>query len=164
MTSAGAPECMCTNSSGVAGTSCSDYETTVGAPKHLANLNAKALTYCNSSYAYGGICDSSSAWNMNDADFQNITGNTLNASSLKGSGFYDSYSLINNSGYYWFATPSSASSPSTFIWHPNSRVVSIADRSIFTYGVRPVLRLASSVIVTGGSGTYADPYTISNSE
>ena len=30
------------------------------------------------------------------------------------------------------------------------------------YGVRPVLRLQSSVIVLGGSGTYEDPYTIGN--
>ena len=164
LTSAGAPECMCTNSSGVAGASCSDYETTAGAPKHLANLNAKSLTYCNSSYAYGGVCNSSSAWNMNDTDFQNITGDTLNVAYGKDSDSYDDYSLINNGGYYWFATPYSASSSTyTFNWYPYRRRVD-ASNSRYAIGVRPVLRLASSVIVTGGSGTYADPYTISNSE
>ena len=161
ITSAGAPECMCTNSRGVAGTSCSDYETTAGVPKHLANLNAKALTYCNSSYAYGGKCDSSSAWNMNDTDFQNITGDTLNVAYDENSGFYDSYSLINNGGFYWFATAYSASSTSAFYWVPDDQYVG-NDSSAGAYGVRPVLRLASSVKVTGGSGTYEDPYTISN--
>ena len=162
LTSAGAPECMCTNSSGVAGTSCSDSETTGGVPKHRTNLNTKALTYCNSSYAYGGKCDSSSAWNMNDTDFQNITGDTLNVAYDENSGFYDSYSLINNGGFYWFATAYSASSTSAFYWVPDDRYVG-NDSSAGAYGVRPVLRLASSVKVTGGSGTYEDPYTISNS-
>ena len=162
LTSAGAPECMCTNSSGVAGASCSDYETTAGAPKHLANLNAKALTYCNSSYAYGGKCNSSSAWDINDTDFQNITGDTLNVSAGNGFNFYNDYSLINNGGFYWFATPCSTSSMAAFDWYPTDRYVD-ASLSHFAIGVRPVLRLASSVIVTGGSGTYEDPYTISNS-
>ena len=162
LTSAGSPECMCTNSNGVAGTSCGvSYETTGGLPKHLANLNAKALTYCNSTYAYGGKCDSNSAWNMADADFQTITSDTLNTANNQSDGYYDSYSIINNGGYYWFATPYSSSSTAAFYWYSNDRSVSIID-SNFAYGLRPVLRLQSSVIVTGGSGTYEDPYTISN--
>ena len=161
LTSAGAPECMCTNSSGVAGTSCSDYETTYEVPKHLANLNAKSLTYCNSLYAYGGKCDSSSAWNMNNTDFQNVTGDPLNVARVNDDGSYDNYSLINNGGFYWFATAYSASSADTFAWGPIRRLVG-AGTSRTVFGVRPVLRLASSVKVTGGSGTYEDPYTIDN--
>ena len=162
LTSAGSPECMCTNSDGTSGTSCSSYEETEGVPKHLANLNAKALTYCNSVYAYGGKCNSSSAWNMNDADFQKITGDTLNVAYDSSDGSYYSYSLINNGGYYWFATPYSISSANAFGWDPNYRYVDIYSSNI-AFGVRPVLRLASSVKVTGGGGTYEDPYTISNS-
>ena len=161
LTSGGSPECMCTDSSGNAGTSCSNKESTGGVPKHLANLNTKALTYCNSTYAYGGVCNSSSAWNMSDGDFQKITGDTLSTAYNKGEGHYDDFSIINNGGYYWFATPYSASSSLTFRWIPSSRRV-ISIYSNYSYGVRPVLRLKSSVIVTGGTGTYEDPYTISS--
>ena len=161
LTSAGSPECMCTNSAGTAGTSCSNWEDTSGVPKHLANLNKKALTYCNSTYAYGGKCDSASAWNMADADFKTITGDTLSTAYKKSN--YDSYSIINNGGFYWFATPYNSSSVNVFTWYPNSRNVSNGDfGSGDVRGVRPVLRLQSSVLITGGSGTYKDPYIISN--
>ena len=162
LTSAGSPECMCTNSNGVAGTSCGgSYETTGGLPKHLANLNAKALTYCNSTYAYGGKCDSASAWNMADADFQTITSDTLNTANNQSGGYYDSYSIINNGGFYWFATYNADSSTYAFNWSSSYRSVG-SNSSYYAIGLRPVLRLASSVIVTGGTGTYEDPYTITN--
>ena len=157
--SAGSPECMCTASNGTAGTGCGNSETTAGIPKHLENLNAKALTYCNSTYAYGRKCDSNSAWNMGDADFKEITGNTLSSHYLS-DGYYDNYSLINNGGFYWFATPYSASTANAFFWRPNGRYVS-NNNSSYSYGIRPVIRLAFSVFVTGGTGTSEDPYTIS---
>ena len=159
LTSAGSPECMCTNSNGTAGKSCSTYEETGGVPKHLANLNKKALTYCNSTYAYGGKCDSASAWNMVDADFQTITGATLNTVLEKSN--YNNYSIINNGGYYWFATPYSSSSYGVLYWNSSNRYVTNAI-SNNEFGLRPVLRLAASVLITGGSGTYKDPYIISN--
>mgnify|MGYP004681839835 CR=1 FL=1 len=162
LTSAGSPECMCTNNDGTAGTSCGySAESTDGVPKHLANLNAKALTYCNSTYAHGGKCDSNSAWNMADADFQTITGGTLSTASGQSGGYYDSYSIINNGGYYWFAAPLSSSTTSAFYWRPSNRLV-YSNSSCDAIGLRPVLRLASSVKVTGGSGTYVDPYKIEN--
>ena len=162
LTSAGSPECMCTNNGGAAGTSCDgSYEETSGLPKHLANLKKKALTYCNSTYAYGGKCDSNSAWNMADADFKAITGNTLSTASSQSGGYYDSYPIINNGGIYWYATPVSSSSYA-FVWDPSSRHVNNGDHSASTFGIRPVLRLQSSVEITGGFGTYEDPYTISN--
>ncbi len=159
LTSAGSPECMCTDSSGNASTSCSDHETTEGVPNHLANLNSKALTYCNSIYAYGGVCNNTSAWNIKDEDFQKITGDTLGTASDKESDYYDDFSIINNGGYYWFATSNSAFSASTFYWLPDIRYV-YSSYSNSAYGVRPVLRLKSSVIATGGSGTMDDPYII----
>ena len=159
LTSAGSPECMCTSKDGTAGTSCSDYEKTGGLPKHLANLNTKALTYCNSTYAYGGKCDSASAWNMGDVDFQTITGDTLSTSYNRSNGYYDSYSIINNGGFYWFAEPYTSSSTDVFIWYPVDRAVR-SNYSRGAFGLRPVLRLQSSVTVTGGTGTYKDPYII----
>ena len=161
LTSAGSPECMCTSKDGTAGTGCGDYEETDGMPKHLANLNANALTYCNSTYAYEGKCDSNSAWNMADADFQAITGDTLITSYGQSKGYYDNYPLVNNGGYYWFATLYDSSSMLAFYWSPLNRLMYLINSS-YAYGLRPVLRLASSVKVTGGSGTYEDPYTISN--
>ena len=160
LTSGGSPECMCTDSSGNAGTKCSDYETTSGVPKHLANLNAKALTYCNSTYAYGGICNSSSAWNMSDGDFQKITGDTLSTAFKKGSGNYAGFSIISNGGFYWFATPVNASSTQAFRWIPDHQIVN-SNRVSDAAGVRPVLRLKSSVTITSGSGTENDPYILS---
>ena len=168
--SAGAPECMCTDSSGNAGTSCSSYETTAGVPQHLANLNNTSLKYCNQDYAYNGVCDGASSWNVKDSDFQEMTFDIGKKKKLSDANSGDcyrkkscgvSYNLIDNGGFYWFATPYSSSSPDAFGWNPI--VQSVAHyNSDFANGVRPVLRLASSVIVTGGSGTYEDPYTIAN--
>ena len=166
LVSAGAPECMCTDSSGNAGTSCSNYETTKGVPKHFANLNQVALKYCNSKYSYNGVCDSTSSWSISDNDYQMITTNIGTKKALSGcSGTYGSracgfnYNLINNGGYYWFATPVSSSSSLAFNWVPNYRRVDYGHSDV-AYGVRPVLRLRSSVSVIGGSGTYEDPYVI----
>ena len=168
--SAGAPECMCTDSSGNAKTSCSSSETTVGVPQHLANLNNASLKYCNQDYAYNGVCDGVSSWNIKDSDFQEMTFNIGKKKKLSDANSVAcyrkkscgvSYNLIDNGGYYWFATPSGVSSADTFHWISPIRYVSHTS-SRYAYGVRPVLRLASSVIVTGGSGTYEDPYTIAN--
>ena len=168
--SAGSPECMCTDSSGNVGTSCSSYENTAGVPKHLANLNNTSLKYCNQDYAYNGVCDSTSSWNVKDSDFQEITFNIGKKKKLSDANSKDCYrkkscggssNLISNGGIYWFATSYSTSSTNAFTWSPSDRHV-VNHGSNYAYGVRPVLRLASSVIVTGGSGTYEDPYTIAN--
>ena len=169
--SAGAPECMCTDSSGNAKTSCSSsYDGTGGVPQHLANLNNISLKYCNQDYAYNGVCDSTSSWNVKDSDFQEITfniGKKKKLSDAKSDDCYRkkscgvSYNLIDNGGYYWFATALNSSSWAAFNWNSYYRDVK-SHTSNSAHGVRPVLRLASSVIVTGGSGTYEDPYTIAN--
>ena len=142
-----------------------NYETTNGAPKHIENLNNTALKYCNSSYAKGGVCNDKTVWAMNADDFEEITGSVLSSDSCNGSssrscGLWKS--LIDNGGYYWFATPyNSASSHNVFVRNPLARYVASAS-SIFVSGVRPVLSLESAVKVTGGSGTYEDPYKISS--
>ena len=140
-----------------------NYERTDGAPIHLDNLNSEALKYCNSDYAYGESCNESSARAMNATDFKNITGSTLsNCYKTSSTDCGLNNTLIDNGGYYWYATPyNSASSFNVFDWTPDSRFVSVAASRISS-GVRPVLRLQSSVQVTGGSGTYEDPYQISN--
>ncbi len=169
LVSAGAPECMCTKGDGISSnSSCSSsYETTSGAPLHLANLNNNALKYCNPTYAYGGVCNSSSAWAMNANDFQNITGKALNSSSCyynfsdRSCGYEND--LIDNGSYYWFATSYDWTSASIFRWHAYGQTV-IATNSNFLYGLRPVIRLSSNVVVIGGAGTAEDPYKIKKSE
>ncbi len=136
-----------------------------GVPNHIARLNQVALKYCNPNYAYNGGCNSTSSWSINDSDYQVLTTN-IGANKTLDNCFGGSnescgknYDLIDNGGYYWFATPYSASSTVTFGWYPAARYVDNYN-SNYMRGVRPVLRLRSSVLVVSGSGTYADPYVI----
>ena len=141
------------------------FDSTNGAPVHLANLNSEALKYCNSDYAYGGSCNEGNSWAMNANDFENITGTNLTGCRESFSNMSCGYnnSLTDNGGYYWYAKPfDSSSSKHVLYWYPDARSV-YTDLSSSSYGVRPVLRLQSSVWVVGGSGTYEDPYIINNS-
>ena len=138
-----------------------------GVVNHIAHLNKAALKYCNPNYAYNGVCDVTSSWSINDSDYQIITTNMGTKKTLSNcNGDYGSRAcgfnndLIDNGGYYWFATPYSASSAYTFYWFPCYRNVDYGYASGGAYGVRPVLRLRSSVSVMSGSGTYKDPYVI----
>lgn len=162
--SAGSPECMCTSQTGsISNSSCSDYDTTEGAPLHVQNLNNLALKYCNPNYAYGGICNTSSAWNINASDFKKITGSELNAnscySSIRDTKCGYGNGLIDNGGMYWYATARSGGAGATFNWTPSYSMIG-SGFSRFINGIRPVIRLKSTVLITGGTGTYQDPYTI----
>ncbi len=158
--SAGAPECMCTDSFGDFSTSCSNYlESSDELSIHILNLNYFAQKYCNLNFLYGNACNDNSAWNVNDEDFQKITGYTLlKTSGMQNPTFAITNSLIENSGLYWFATIDENSSVSFYNWYPHRTVRSANSNA--SLGIRPVLRLKSSVIVTGGSGTEDDPYVI----
>ena len=158
LVSAGSPECVCTNSNGTSGTSCENFETIVNESRHVDNLNKISLKYCNSIYAYNHVCNNGSSWNINENDFKNITGDSIDVAVSKTSGFYDSYSLINNNGLYWFSFYRSSLS-GAFFWNSNRRIVDY-NTSENLYGVRPIIKLRSSVIVVKGSGTYHDPYVI----
>ena len=134
-----------------------------GVPTHLARLNNVALKYCNKNYAYGGECNSSNSWAMNISDFKKITGTDLSSNSCGVKNLYCGYTndLIDNGGFYWFANVYTSLSTLTFSWIPDSRSVNNHSSSVL-YGVRPILRLESSVFIVGGSGTYEDPYLIRN--
>ncbi len=139
------------------------YEKNNMAPNHMARLNKVALKYCNPKYADGGVCDSSSTWAMNANDFQNIVGKSLSSSSCyqvfsdRGCGYAND--LIDNGGYYWYATPYSSTSTWAFGCEPGAYVFTYDSFSLL--GVRPILRLGSSVLVVGGNGTYEYPYQLS---
>jgi hypothetical protein len=128
-------------------------------------MNNIALKYCNSDYSKGGLCNETTSWGMSAIDFEKITGSVLSSSSC-----FDKYSsipcgwtndLIDNGSLYWFATFYSSTSLATFSWDPIKHYVHFQTSNSFS-GVRPVLYLDSSVVVTGGNGTYTDPYTIGN--
>lgn len=148
-------------------------EQEVGTPTHLANLDAQALKYCNATFAYNGLCNNDSAWAFDDVDFQNITGSQLSyhicyETSDTSCGLGNS--LIDNGGYYWYATSfytmyESVNPPFAkgVLWHDDSHYVS--DNYYYSgsnnqLGLRPVIRMKESVIIIGGSGTDTDPYQI----
>ena len=159
LVSAGAPECMCTNANGTTSdNSCTGSVTVDDVDLHIDNLNNKALTYCNPKYANGGVCDNTTAWALNGNDFYNITGVAFGS---------DGFGLVGrtndliglNGGYWWYAN---VSSDNTFYFWRQSDSLVFSYQSNIAYGVRPVIKLDDEVIVTGGIGTYEDPYKIKN--
>lgn len=163
--SAGAPECRTRVSS-------------VENATQIADLNSAALNYCNATYADGGTCSESNTWAMGNYDFRRITyeisgvsmdlttqdgrPNCVQKFSLQECGYNND--LIDNGGDYWFAKYYLTAEHTSFttygvFWYGPDRLVGGED---FTYplGFRPVIKLSSSVYVTGGSGTMENPYTI----
>ena len=160
--SAGSPECNSRTSS-------NNNET------YINTANIQALKYCNSDFVDGG-CTSTDAWAINDDTFNKMTEqatgvtgggylyNTIDGAtkcgwlpSRKVCGYNND--LIDNGGYYWFASYSPSNSTYGIYWDTSYRFVNYgADTN--AYGLRPVISLSSSVFVTGGKGTIDDPYTI----
>ena len=168
---AGSPECVKSTAS--------DSTTTI------ESLKTASLKYCNSSYLQGGTCDDTTAHPLRGGDFYNITKGLFGDSGARGlytytDNSYDSgvsitssnicyykesikecgynNDLIDNGGFYWFG--SAYSSSYTLNWSPYYRYV-YNDSYSNAYGVRPVLKLDSTIKATGGSGTMNKPYTIS---
>ena len=168
---AGSPECVLSTDSNSTTT--------------IESLEAASLKYCNIDYLQGGICDDTTAHPLRGGDFYNITKGLFGDSGARGlytytdssydSGVsitssnicYDKHSikecgynndLIDNGSYYWFGSAYSTSD--ALYWRPSNRYVVYYSNSI-AYGVRPVLKLDSTITVTGGSGTMDKPYTIS---
>lgn len=162
--SAGATDCMCTNSDGnTSNNSCDTYLDSTNFNKLVDNINKIALNYCNTLYADGGICDNTTVWAMRDSDFNKIINNTLNDSSCyqtsgdKKCGYNNS--LIDNGSYYWIV--GNYDEFSLFSWSASSRNIT-SSSSNYANGIRPVLKLSSNIIVVSGEGTYNNPYVIKN--
>lgn len=163
LTSAGATDCMSTDASGNTSTGTASSSTSGdGRNTHFTNMNNIALKYCNSKFAYGGVCNSSSAWAMSANDHKIITGGTeikncIQVSESTACGYNNS--ILDNGGFYWFATANTTSNTGIFEFGAQYRRVGYYDSNL-PLGVRPVIRLDNSVIVTGGIGTASKPYTI----
>lgn len=145
-------------------------------------LNTKALKYCNNDYVDNncncndknkdGICDNKSkdAWNINNEDFNKIISSTttikntsindlnlnncFNKKSTTSCGYNND--LIDNGGYYWFSAIDNA------YWNPDNRTIYNGENKSF--GLRPLIQISSSVVVTDGEGTIDNPYIISNND
>ena len=93
------------------------------------------------------------------SDYMYASGNFNSTSTVAGF----SYSYGNQNWLYkgneWTITPRSDHSSSAFNVHGNGSVGII--NAYYGYGARPTFYLKSSVYVTGGTGTFSDPYTIS---
>ena len=143
LVNAGSLECVCPDSDGEASTNCSSQEL-VDVDKFFASLNRVASKYCNSTYAYHGICNEESVWSVRADDIQLM----MNGNSYQNS-------LLDNGSYYWYQDLSSLE---LHYWNPQKRMF---DKGEFaSYGLRAIVRLDSGVMVVGGSGTYDDPYII----
>ena len=165
LVSAGSLEYLCTNSDGTtSNSSCSSYINTGGAPVHISNLSAASLKYCNAGFSHNSICDNNSIWTINNNDFTKIIGKTLTDCSAIEKDTTCGYNndLIDNKGWYWFATPYNASSSvNVFDWAGSSSYVGgMTSKNLG--GVRAVTKLDSMVEVVGGKGTENDPYIIEN--
>jgi hypothetical protein len=127
---------------------------------------SKLVNYCNKDLTYQGKCDSDSIRIMDDSDFINIINykysdskifeidGCLNNMSNKYCGYNNK--LLDNGGYYWFNKEDNGN---YYFWDADKRGISIMDSS-YEIGIRPVIRLSSSVYVVSGSGTKNDPYVI----
>ena len=71
---------------------------------------------------------------------------------------YSQYAIIDIGSYYWFATNYN-SGITAYFWSNIYQNVRYKNTN-FAYGIRPILRLRSSVKVISGTGTYQDPYII----
>lgn len=153
LVSAGAVECINLESS----ENSDDYE------EYLSGLNKIALKYCNSSYAYGDVCDSDSAWIINTWDFKNITASILDDDNCIASnedekcGYKND--LIDVGGDYFYMFKTDNVFDKLFYWNPNERYVTDKVKEDL-YGVRPILKLKKEILIKSGKGTYAEPYVI----
>ena len=163
LVSAGAPECMCTSSDGGTNQSCATALSVTSIQEHIQNLNQVALKYCNSQFAYGGVCDNQSAWNINDNDFRYMIGNKstiVSCLELQNGKCGYSNDLINIGGDYWYSFIHD-NGQNIFYWDSIHSFIG-QSASSSSFGVRPVIRMSDSVVVTGGDGTANNPYQISN--
>ena len=77
------------------------------------------------------------------------------SSSILTSGYINHYMSAN---IYWTMTPSTSSS---YAWHVDDYGYADNDRFVFAKcGLRPVIVVKSDVIITGGNGTWSNPYQI----
>lgn len=128
---------------------------------------SKLSRYCNKDLTYQGKCDRNSIRLFNEEDFINIinyqygeekikkTGDCLSKLGNSYCGYHND--LIDNGGFYWF---NSSNKSGYYFWNADNRTVD-SNNQDYDLGIRPVIKLSSSIYVVSGDGTKANPYVIS---
>ena len=93
------------------------------------------------------------------SDYMYASGYFNSTSTEAGSSYYYGNQNWLYKGYEWTITPRSNSSSNAFAVYGRGDVYT--NSASYGYGARPTFYLKSSVYVTGGTGTFSDPYTIS---
>ena len=135
-------------------------------------LNGEYLTnYVDSTYI--DMIEDSTTWYLGtvgrgvsyrSAKYSSTTGNTLTSNITTASvGLLRHGELMagqfdrrDNNTTYWTLTPYNTSNVRSVDYSGRASYYSPSD----TYGVRPSMNLKSNVVITGGSGTKSDPFTI----
>ena len=159
--SAGSPECI-------------NRRASINNLDYIKLSNTRALKYCNSEFVLGNCsCEDIdiSGYGKRLTSFSSSLGELGESGSascyLENTSIYSSYEcgynndLLDNGGVYWFSSNYREGSSNGVFWNPLYRSVQVEDVT-GEYGLRPMIKLSSSVKVTGGNGTMEDPYTITN--
>ena len=85
----------------------------------------------------------------------------LAGNGLSGKGAFSKSSFLTSGSGYWLLTPSRQASSGALLIYNIAATGAMDDMyPYFAYGVRPTVSLAPETIITGGSGTAADPWTV----
>ena len=147
--SAGAPECIEQGED--------TYE------DFLKKIQENSENYCNMDYAHNGICNENSTWIINTEDFFSITNKELDEElcfkkeNSKECGLEDD--LINTGSNYWLLNKTNNK-----LFHYQNTPIFSKEEEKTSKGIRPIIKIADSVIVTKGKGTKEDPYQIKNTK
>ncbi len=148
--------------------------------EYINLANEKAKKYCNPNFVDGDCSDNSDSWAINDDDFYKIT-RTMNNGVGKHLGTYTTANaedscmakatkecgngndLLDTGGYHWFAATWSTSSTMGVYWTGYTHFVG-HENYTHAFGLRPIIRLSSSVYITGGDGSMQNPYQLANNQ
>ena len=100
------------------------------------NFDTTALKYCNSKFVYDGVCNDNTIYSLKYSDILRM----------------DKF-MVDNGGYYWVFNEDKY-----MMWNPVIR--SFSDSGDSSYGVRVIVKMDQDVLISGGSGSYDDPYII----
>ena len=96
-----------------------------------------------------GYAASSSYWISTLNNYWNATNPAIQG---------DNWFLNNDAFYNWFVSPSSNDSRFGAYWNGTGYMSN--GGSVGNFAIRPVLNLESSLILSGGDGSYSSPYTL----
>ena len=99
-------------------------------------LDDIALKYCNSQFVYDEVCNGNTIYSLKYSDILRM----------------DKF-MVDNGGYYWVFNEDKY-----MMWNPVIR--SFSDSGDSSYGVRVIVKMDQDILISGGSGSIDDPYTI----